>query len=245
MAITITPRRSEERGHANHGWLDSYHTFSFASYWDARFEQYGPLRVINEDIVQGGAGFPTHPHREFEIWSYVVSGELMHKDSTGTHETIKRGQVQFTTAGTGVTHSEFNAHPKDPVHFIQIWAKPDQSRLPPNYVTMEWDEDDKINKLCLIIKPTGKAGARAIQCHTDLWMYASILKKDNQVVHSIEASGRKQYIHLINTGGKLEVGGVQLNSGDGAFISEANQGDQLVITSIGEEPAEFLLFDMQ
>ncbi|KAK9718181.1 hypothetical protein K7432_005667 [Basidiobolus ranarum] len=245
MAIKITPRRSEERGHANHGWLNSYHTFSFASYWDRRFEQFGPLRVINEDVVQGGTGFPTHPHKEFEIWSYVVSGELMHKDSTGTHETIKRGQVQFTTAGTGVTHSEFNAHPKNPVHFLQIWAKPDQSRLPPKYQTMEWTEEDKNNKLCLIIKPIGQASEKAINCHTDLWMYASVLKKGNQVVHKISDSGRKLYIHLINTGGQLEVNGVRLNSGDGAFITEPGKDDQLTVTSIGESPAEFLLFDMK
>ncbi|KAK9728470.1 hypothetical protein K7432_001014 [Basidiobolus ranarum] len=245
MTIKILPRPSEERGHADHGWLNSYHTFNFADYWDHRFQEFGPLRVINEDIVQGGAGFPTHPHREFEIWSYVVSGELKHQDSTGTNETIGRGQVQFTTAGTGVTHSEFNAHPKNPVHFIQIWAKPDEAKLPPSYQTMEWSESDKTNKLCLIVKPLEKTAGKAISCHTDLSMYASILSKENQVVHTIESAGRRQYIHLINTGGKLEVNGVRLNSGDGAFITEAQDDDQLVIVSVGEEPAEFLLFDMK
>ncbi|ORY06581.1 RmlC-like cupin [Basidiobolus meristosporus CBS 931.73] len=244
MSITIEPRRSEDRGYIDHGWLKSYHTFNFAHYWDYRFASFGPLRVINEDIIQGGKGFPTHPHKEFEIWTYVVAGQIKHQDNTGIQEVVKRGQVQFTTAGTGISHSEFNAHPTESAHCIQIWAMPNQAKLQPSYQTMAWSESEKKNKLCLLIKPIEDQAEKAISCHAELYMYASILENENRVTHKI-GENRKLYIHVVNTGGALLVNDVQLNSGDGAFITEAHNNDQLHIESLGSTPAEFLLFDMK
>ena len=145
--IEIVRRPSHERGHADHGWLKSFHTWSFASYHDPRFTSHGCLRVLNEDRVQPTTGFDTHSHQEYEIFSYVVDGELQHKDSMGNTETIHRGEVQFTSAGTGIQHSEYNVHKSLWVHFIQIWVKPNQARLKPSYTTKKWSNNDKINRL--------------------------------------------------------------------------------------------------
>jgi len=151
--VQIERRPSKERGHADHGWLNSYHTFSFASYYDDRFERFHALRVINEDRVSGGQGFGRHSHREAEIFSYVVSGALHHRDSMNNNEKIGRGEIQFTSAGTGISHSEFNAHDKDPVHFIQIWVTPAVRNLQPSYQTKNFEEKEKLNTLLLTLSP--------------------------------------------------------------------------------------------
>lgn len=238
MAAQFVLRKSSERGYANHGWLKSYHTFSFADYYDPRFEGWGPLRVINEDRVSGGRGFGAHPHSNFEIFSYPLSGELMHQDSLKHKEVIKRGGVQHTSAGTGIAHSEFNADPEVPVHFLQVWVQPSTNGLKPSYETKYWTDEEKTNVLKRILAPNGEDGA--IVLHQDASVYASILEKEHTVTHTIP-EGRKGYLHLAQTGGALEVNGVAMAEGDGAFVTGPLQ---LNVKTTSDSPAEFLLFDL-
>jgi redox-sensitive bicupin YhaK (pirin superfamily) len=238
-------RRSADRGHANHGWLDTYHTFSFAMYSDDDFDGFRTLRVLNEDRV-AGHGFPAHPHRNFEIFSYIVSGALEHKDSMNHREVLRRGDVQFTSAGSGIRHSEYNHDPKETVHFLQCWVIPNKNGLEPNYQTAHFSEEDKKGKLCLIIQSKeaneDDGEKKAIQLNQDVRVYASILSKGQQVEHKIE-SGRAAYVHLVDLpDAKLKINDdVVLSRGDGVFVEDVAS---LKLEGDGEGQAEFLLFDL-
>jgi quercetin 2,3-dioxygenase len=237
-------RKSEERGYANHGWLKSYHTFSFAFYHDSRFEQFGCLRVINEDRVTAGNGFDTHSHREYNIFSYVVEGELTHNDSMGNKEIIKKGDVQFTCAGTGIRHSEFNFHQSDTCHFIQIWMKPSKKGLKPNYKTIEYSDNKKQGKLCEIVSSENVEGSIPIQSNARV--FVTLLKKNEKVEHKIQ-KGRKIYLHLIdraNASVSLNNSEVVLNAGDGVFIELKDEEETLTIQGESDSRNELLVFDV-
>jgi quercetin 2,3-dioxygenase len=255
--LKISKRSWNDRGHADHGWLNTYHTFSFASYYDPEFSSWGPLRVINEDRVQRETGFGTHSHAEFLIWSYIVNGELEHKDSMGNLEILKRGDVQFTSAGTGIRHSEYNRNAAKDNHFIQIWAKPNVRGLKPSYTTRNFSDEMKKDKLVRIMESTDRHNGAdgesdPIPLHADLSMDASILSPGKSVEHELVAEGaRKLYAHVIMTdlaqpddGAKIKVGDMVLGEGDGAFIDTAKDLGKIQIESIGAKPAEFILFDM-
>jgi len=238
--------------------LYSFHTFSFASYYNPRFESFGPLRVINEDRVEKGTGFGTHSHAEFLIWSYIVSGELEHKDSMGNLENLHRGEVQFTSAGTGIRHSEYNRNKEEDTHFLQIWAKPNVHGLKPSYHTRKYTDEMKTDKLVRIIESVDRhSGAEGendpIPAHADVSMSASILNPGKRVTHELVADGeRKVFVQLVMTakaqpkdgGAKVKIGDVVLGEGDGAFIEGARGPGSITVESVGEKPAEFLLFDM-
>ena len=241
--MPIVVRKSEDRGHANMGWLNTHHTFSFASYYDPKFEGFGPLRVINEDRVRGGRGFGRHGHSNYEIYSYVVSGALEHQDSMGNREVLRRGDVQFTSAGTGIRHSEMNGDKKKPVHFLQIWVRPDRRGYSPSYATKKFSDEDKHNKLCLMVSPGGKDGSIAI--HQDVSTYSSLLDNDAEVEHKFD-EGRSGYLHVVDVSGSKGVtinGSTKLAPGDGAFITDTSS---LTIKghADGKAKAEFLLFDL-
>jgi redox-sensitive bicupin YhaK (pirin superfamily) len=230
----ITLRRAEERGHADHGWLDSYHTFSFADYYDPREMGFGPLRVINEDRVQPGLGFGTHGHRDMEIISYVLEGALEHKDSLGTGSVIEPGDVQRMSAGTGVLHSEYNPSPRDPVHFLQIWIEPDRRGVRPSYEQKRFGVEEKKGRLRLVASPDGADGSVTI--HQNARVYASVLDAGDTIAHALQA-GHKGYVHVAR--GAVEVNGQRLSAGDGAKIS----GESELRFGNGQQ-AELLLFDM-
>lgn len=256
--MQIIKRSWNDRGHANHGWLYTFHTFSFASYYDPSMESFGPLRVINEDRVERGTGFGTHSHAEFLIWSYIVNGELEHKDSMGNTEKLRRGEVQFTSAGTGIRHSEYCRNQEEDVHFLQIWAKPDTKRLAPSYKTRKFTDEMKKDTLLRIMESNqrhsgGEGETDPIPMHADLSMSASILSPGKTVTHELVAEGlRNVYVHVImggreqpKTGGaKVKVGDVELGEGDGAFVTGAGKPGKLVVESVGDKEAEFLVFDM-
>jgi redox-sensitive bicupin YhaK (pirin superfamily) len=207
-------RRANERGHAEHGWLDSRHTFSFADYYDPKFMGFGPLRVINEDRVQPGEGFGTHSHRDMEIISYVLEGELAHKDSMGNGSVIRPGDVQRMSAGTGVTHSEFNHSPSELVHFLQIWILPERERMRPSYEEKHFDDADKRGRLKLVASRDGRDGSVVI--HQDVALYAALLENGERVEHAL-ADGRRAWAQV--TRGSVQVNGETLVAGDGAAIS--------------------------
>jgi quercetin 2,3-dioxygenase len=230
----IEIRKSSDRGHFDHGWLDTYHTFSFAEYYDPRFTGFRQLRVINEDRVAPGMGFGTHPHRDMEIITYVLSGALEHKDSLGNGTTIRPGEVQRMTAGTGVTHSEFNPSTSEPVHLLQIWIKPEQKGLPPSYEQKLFPEDEKRGSLRLIASRDGRDGSVTIRQDVDL--YATVLEPGEAVSHEL-ADGRYAWIQVIE--GRIDVNGHSLEPGDGASVSE-EQTLQITAT----DRAELLLFDL-
>jgi redox-sensitive bicupin YhaK (pirin superfamily) len=230
----ITLRRAQDRGHADHGWLSSYHTFSFADYYDPREMGFGSLRVINEDRVQGGKGFGTHGHRDMEIISYVLDGALEHKDSIGTGSVIEPGDVQRMSAGTGVMHSEYNHSQRDLVHFLQIWIEPKQRGVPPSYEQKRFSTEDKKGRLRLVASPDGAEGS--VRIHQDAWVYASVLDGADAASCSLPA-GHKAYVHVAR--GVVELNGERLSAGDGARISgeaELHFGNA--------QQAELLLFDM-
>jgi len=227
-------RKSEERGHANHGWLKSQHSFSFADYYDPRHVGFGPLRVINEDRVAPGAGFGTHGHRDMEIISYVLDGALEHKDSMGTGSVLHYGDVQRMSAGSGVRHSEFNGSKTEPVHFLQIWIQPDQQGIAPSYEEKHFPLADKQGRLRLIASGDGREGSVLI--HQDASLYAAILDGADQAEHALAAK-RLGYVHVIR--GQVTVNGVALKGGDALKIS----GEERVGFS-SAEAAELLLFDL-
>jgi len=230
----IEIRKSNERGVANIGWLDSRHTFSFGHYHDPRHMGFGPLLVINEDKVEPAQGFGTHGHRDMEIISYVLDGELAHKDSMGNGSVLRYGDVQRMSAGTGVMHSEFNHSQHDRVHFLQIWIQPSVKGIAPGYEEKHFDATAKQGQLRLIASPDGAEGS--VHLHQDARLYASILDGDQQVAHTL-APGRTAYLHLIR--GTLTVNGHPLSSGDALKISAESH-----LVAGQAEAAEFLLFDL-
>ena len=230
--LMITIRKSEERGHANHSWLDSHHTFSFANYYDPNFMGFRALRVINEDRVSGGAGFPTHPHREMEIISYVIDGALEHKDSLGNGSVIRPGDVQRMSAGTGVTHSEFNRSPSDELHFLQIWIMPGERGLPPGYEQKSFSSAN--GGITLVASPDGRDGS--VTVHQDVRIYRGKLAANAQHRRTL-ATDRHVWLQLVS--GDLEVNGRRLKAGDGAAISGEGELDLSA-----DSDAHFLLFDL-
>ncbi|MGB8691372.1 MAG: pirin family protein [Microcoleus sp.] len=230
----ITVRKSEARGHANHGWLDSYHTFSFANYYDPNYMNFRYLRVINEDIINPGKGFGTHGHTDMEIITYVLEGALEHKDSLGTGAVIKPGEVQRMSAGTGIQHSEFNPSQTDPVHLLQIWLLPDTNGLPPSYEQRDFPLEERREKLRLVAARDARDGA--LKVHQDVDLYAAVLDKNSRVSHALQ-SNRHAWVQVAR--GSVLLNGLPLEKGDGAAVSDESE---LVIEAT--ENAEFLLFDL-
>lgn len=230
----IEVRKAEARGHADHGWLDTRHTFSFADYYDPNFMGFGPLRVINEDRVAPGQGFGAHGHRDMEIISYVLEGALEHRDSLGNGSVIRPGDVQRMSAGTGVRHSEFNASETELVHFLQIWILPERPGGEPGYEQKSFPEDERRGRLRLIGSRDGREGSVTIQQDVDL--YSSLLW-EGQVIEHRPAAGRKVWIQVAR--GSVAVNGERLEAGDGAAIT-----DEPAIELRGSGDSELLLFDM-
>jgi quercetin 2,3-dioxygenase len=230
----ITLRKADERGYADHGWLKSYHTFSFAGYYDPEHMGFGPLRVINEDRVAPGQGFGTHGHRDMEIISYVLEGALEHKDSMGNGSVIRPGDVQRMSAGTGVQHSEFNPSKSELVHFLQIWIEPNVTGIAPGYEEKRFDAQSKRGTLRLVASHDGREGS--VRIHQDASLYATLLDGEDQVQHRL-ASGRKAYVHLAR--GAVSVNGQHLRAGDAAKIEGASE-----VTLNAGAGAEALLFDL-
>ena len=229
----LTLRRSNERGHADHGWLNSYHSFSFAGYQDAAHMGFGPLRVINEDRIQPGTGFGTHGHRDMEIISYVLEGELAHKDNMGNGSVIRPGDVQRMSAGRGVTHSEYN-HADAATHFLQIWIEPDVQGIAPGYEEKHFSEADKRGRLRLVASPDGAEGS--VKVHQNAKIYAGLFDGAETAQFALVAD-RKVYVHVAR--GSVTVNGTKLSAGDAAKIS----GEPVVAVAQGEQ-AEVLLFDL-
>jgi redox-sensitive bicupin YhaK (pirin superfamily) len=226
----ITIRRSKERGHFDHGWLDTNHTFSFADYYDEKHMGFRTLRVINEDRVAPGQGFGTHPHRDMEIITYVLEGALAHKDSSGGDGVLLPGEVQHMTAGAGIRHSEFNASKEKPVHFLQIWILPERNGLKPGYEQKRFE----IDGLQLVASHDGRDGS--LRMHQDADLFAGQLADGKEVKHAL-AKDRHAWIQVAR--GSLSVNGAALSAGDGAAVSDESS---LAIRS--KAPAEFLLFDL-
>jgi len=227
-------RRGNERGHAQHGWLDSFHSFSFASYYDPAHMGFGPLRVINEDRVQPGQGFGTHGHRDMEIISYVLEGGLAHQDSMGNGSVIKPGDVQRMSAGTGVMHSEFNASEKDPVHFLQIWIEPNQRGLKPSYEEKRFDEASKRGQWRLIASGDGRDGS--VRIHQDADLFVTRLEAGEPLSREV-AAGRRAYVHVIR--GDARVNGTPLSAGDAMKFQ-----DEREVRIDEARAADILLFDL-
>jgi redox-sensitive bicupin YhaK (pirin superfamily) len=227
-------RRSNERGFADHGWLKSYHTFSFADYFDPEHVEFGPLRVINEDRVQAGAGFGTHGHRDMEIISYVLAGELAHKDSMGNGSVIRPGDVQRMSAGSGVRHSEFNPNPSEPVHFLQIWIQPDKRNIEPGYEEKRFAPEEKRGRLKLIVSPDRADGSLLI--HQDAKVYAGLFNGAERAALQV-APGRRIYVHVAR--GAVTANGAALAAGDALRVSDTGQ------LNLGDaKDAEVLVFDL-
>ncbi len=218
----ITLRKSHERGHANHGWLDTYYSFSFSSYHDPAQMGFSSLRVINDDRVAPAGGFPTHGHRDMEIITYVLQGSLEHKDSMGNGSVIYPGDVQRMSAGTGITHSEHNPSTSEPLHLLQIWIVPNQTNVTPGYEQIHFTADQKRNRLQLIASPDGRNGSVTI--YQDAFVYASVLEPGHSVMHEVSPQ-RCAYVHVAR--GEIELNGKILSTGDGARI-------------VGEPTLEFL-----
>jgi quercetin 2,3-dioxygenase len=230
----ITIRRSNERGRANHGWLDTRFSFSFADYFDPEHVQFRTLRVMNDDRVAGGGGFPMHPHRDMEIVTYVLEGALEHRDSMGNGSVIKPGDIQYMSAGTGVTHSEFNASKTNPVHLYQIWMMPEQRGLKPAYDQKNFTEAEKRGKLRLIASPDGREGS--VKIRQDNELYATVLSEGDSVKHALKPD-RHAYVQVAR--GSVELNGKPLDTGDGAAISA-----EKAVELTGVKDAEVLLFDL-
>jgi redox-sensitive bicupin YhaK (pirin superfamily) len=230
----ILVRKSNDRGHADHGWLDSRFTFSFADYYDPQHVQFRTLRVMNDDRIAGGGGFPTHPHRDMEIVTYVLEGALAHKDSMGNGSVIKPGDVQYMSAGTGVAHSEFNASDSDTAHLYQIWMFPDRRGYKPVYDQKHFSDADKRGKLRLVVSPDGRDGS--VEIRQDNELYATLLAPGESVEHALKPD-RHAYVQVAR--GSVTLNGAQLDAGDGAAVS-AEKSLQLT----GVNDAEVLLFDL-
>ncbi|HEY0336808.1 MAG TPA: pirin family protein [Burkholderiales bacterium] len=227
-------RKSQERGYADHGWLRSYHSFSFADYYDPEHVEFGALRVINEDRVMAGKGFGTHAHRDMEIISYVLEGQLEHKDSIGTGSIIEPGDVQRMSAGSGVRHSEFNPSGDQAVHFLQIWIQPDQRGIAPSYEQKRFDTEAKRGRLCLIASPDGREGSVTI--HQNAYVYAGLFDNGERAVHTLDPS-RRAYVHVAR--GEISVNGERLQAGDAAKLIDVAE-----VRFERGAGAEVLVFDL-
>ena len=227
-------RKSSERGHFNHGWLDSYHSFSFGRYIDRNWMGYSALRVINEDVIAPGQGFGMHSHDNMEIITVILQGELAHKDSLGNVETIKQGHVQRMTAGTGITHSEFNASATNSVHLLQIWIFPNQQGLTPGYEDGYFSDMQKQNQWCLLAAENPENGA--LKIHQDMQLYSSKLSERNQLPYALNEN-RSAYVHVAS--GVIKIAYKQLSAGDAAMFDAATR-----IEIIALSDAEILLFDL-
>ena len=230
----INIRKSNERGHADHGWLNTRFTFSFADFYDPKHMQFRTLRVMNDDRVAGGGGFPTHPHRDMEIVTYVLEGALQHQDSMGNGSVIKPGDVQYMSAGTGVAHSEFNASQTEPVHLYQIWMFPDKNGYKPVYEQKNFSEAQKRGKLRLVVSPDGRDGSVKIRQGNEL--YATVLGAGDTVKHALKP---ERYAYVQVARGSVTLNGRTLETGDGAEIS-----GEKALELKGVKEAEVLLFDL-
>jgi quercetin 2,3-dioxygenase len=230
----ITIRKAEERGHFDFGWLNTYHTFSFGDYYDPRHMGFRALRVINEDFVHPGRGFPTHGHRDMEIITYVLEGGLAHKDSMGNGSIIRPGDVQRMSAGTGVRHSEANPSREESVHLLQIWILPDEMDVEPGYEQKRFEDEEKRGRLRLVASPDGADGS--VRIHQDARVSATLLEASQQVSYEL---GAERYAWVQVARGAIEVNGQALKQGDGASLS-----DERELTITGTAPSEVLLFDL-
>jgi hypothetical protein len=230
----ISLRRAEERGGADYGWLRTRHTFSFAEYFDPSWMGFRKLRVLNEDVVQPGHGFPRHSHRDAEIVSYVLEGALEHRDSMGNGSVVRPGEVQRMSAGTGVSHSEKNPSASEPVHFLQIWLLPDRAGYPPSYEQKAFSEDERRDRLRLVASRDGRDGS--VTVHQDVDMYLSLLSPNGNVTHEL-APSRHAWIHVAK--GRAQLGSHTLSAGDGAKISDE---PRVVLKAL--DPSELVLFDL-
>ncbi|AKU97938.1 Pirin [Labilithrix luteola] len=230
----LSLRRSNDRGHAQHGWLDSRHTFSFANYYDPRFTGFQDLLVINEDRVAPGAGFGTHSHQNMEIISYVLEGAIEHRDSTGTGAVLTPGEVQRMSAGTGVAHSEMNASKTEGLHFLQIWIEPEKRSLPPSYEQTRFPVEGRTNQMRIVGSRDGREGSVTI--HQDVELYASLLSAGKRLELPLEPR-RAAWVQVAR--GALEVNGVSMRAGDGLAVV-----DERALRFDGREDAEFLVFDL-
>ena len=231
----ITVRKSKERGHANHGWLDSHFSFSFADYYDPEYMGFRSLRVINEDWIAPGRGFGAHPHRDMEIISYVIEGSLAHKDSMGHEEVLGPNEIQRMSAGTGIRHSEFNPSATEPVHLLQIWIEPASTGTPSSYQQVGFEPQEKQGKLMLLAGPNGSGLTKINQ---DATLFVSELAKGDVVSHDLGAK-RHAWVQVVK--GAVTVNGTAIDTGDAAAVSEEQR---LQITGTGSERSEFLLFDL-
>ena len=231
----IIHRKAEERGHADFGWLDSHHSFSFGQYYDPNHMGFGALRVINDDRVAGGGGFDTHGHKDMEIVSYVLEGGLAHRDSLGSGSVIRPGDVQLMSAGTGVRHSEFNASESDPVHFLQIWIIPEKQGLKPTYAEQHFPETERRNRLRLIASPDGRDGS--LKIHQDAAIHATVLEAGANLSHILKPD-RRYWLQV--AAGTLDVNGHAVGEGDGLALVKED-----TLTAEAKTKSEFLLFDLQ
>jgi quercetin 2,3-dioxygenase len=232
----VTVRKAEERGRADFGWLDSRHTFSFGDYYDPNFGGFGPLRVINDDRIAGGGGFPTHGHADMEIVTYMLDGSIRHRDSLGSGSIIQSDEVQRMTAGVGIKHSEFNASETESARLLQIWITPERRGLAPSYEQKKFDQASKRGRLRLVASRTGRDGSLLI--HRDVDLYATALSPQARVEHEV-ARGRLGWIQVAH--GAVTLNETELKEGDGAALSG---GDKISLAGLGLEDNEVLLFDM-
>jgi redox-sensitive bicupin YhaK (pirin superfamily) len=230
----ITIRKSSERGHFNHGWLNTYHTFSFDQYHDPRYMGFRSLRVINEDFVAQGRGFPTHGHRDMEIITYILEGALKHEDSMGNGSVIRPGDVQRMTAGTGVRHSEANASPAEPVHLLQIWILPETIGLEPGYEEKAFSKDERLGQLRLIASNDGRDGS--VTVHQDVSLFAAIVEADQEIRHTMSPT---RYAWIQVARGSVRVNGETADQGDGVVVMGESD-----LKLVGNTAAEVLLFDL-
>jgi redox-sensitive bicupin YhaK (pirin superfamily) len=229
----ITIRKSKDRGHFNHGWLDTHHTFSFASYFDRNHMGFRSLRVINEDRVAPGQGFGTHGHDNMEILTYVLQGDLAHSDSMGNVEHLRAGELQLMSAGTGIEHSEFNGSKSEPVHFMQIWIRPDEHGLKPGYAQMALNKADKHNRLAAIAGTNGEP----MKIHQNARVLIGEVDKDAELKHEL-ASGRAAWVHVVR--GSVSVNGKDVETGDAAAVT----GEPAAVIRGRESTSEVIVFDL-
>ena len=230
----IRLRRSEERGYADHGWLKARHSFSFSSYHDPAHMHFRHLRVINEDRIAPGGGFPMHSHQDMEIITYIINGALEHQDSMGNGEVLRPGEIQRMSAGSGITHSEFNPSDSNPTHLLQIWILTDSKGIAPSYEQRSYRERSVPNALCLLARKGGSDGV--VHVNQDMSLYTALLEAGHDIAYPVD-TGRNQWVQLVR--GSIEINGEGLSAGDGAAITGETQ-----LTIRGRESAEFLLFDL-